>query len=119
MAVVASLSHYTVLFTLAALAFPHETLATHFTVFQDIAHTPYVALVGIVIVGFSSALGSFIGGAMNDVYIPVQDREVRNGSSTLIYQKRANAGIANQIMGVCDTLILGVVYNRSVQSASP
>ena len=63
MAVVASLSHYTVLFTLAALAFPHETLATHFTVFQDIAHTPYVALVGIVIVGFSSALGSFIGGA--------------------------------------------------------
>lgn len=36
MAVVASLSHYTVLFTLAALAFPHETLATHFTVFQDI-----------------------------------------------------------------------------------
>ena len=56
---------------------------------------------------------------INDVYIPVQDREVRNGSSTLIYQKRTNAGIANQIMGVCDTLILGVVYNRSVQSASP
>ena len=56
---------------------------------------------------------------MNDVYIPVQDREVRNGSSTLIYQKRTNAGIANQIMGVCDTLILGVVDNRSVQSASP
>ena len=58
-----SLSHYTLLFTLAALAFPHDTLLHHFTVFQDIAHTPYVALVGIVIVGFSSALGSFIGGA--------------------------------------------------------
>lgn len=58
-----SLLHYTLLFTLSALAFPHDTLLHHFTVFQDIAHTPYVALVGIVIVGFSSALGSFIGGA--------------------------------------------------------
>ena len=54
---------------------------------------------------------------MNNVYIPVQEQNVRKASSTIIYQKRFVAGIANQIMGVCDTLIMGLVNNRSIQSA--
>lgn len=54
---------------------------------------------------------------MNSVYIPTHRREVKNESSTLIYQKRANAGVANQIMGTCDVLLLGIVNNRSVQSS--
>lgn len=61
--VITSLSHYTLLFTLFAFSFTHDTLLNHETAFQDITGTPYVALVGIFIVGFSSALGSFIGGA--------------------------------------------------------
>ena len=52
---------------------------------------------------------------MNSVYIPTHRREVKEESSTLIYQKRANAGVANQIMGTCDVLLLGIVNNRSVQ----
>lgn len=63
MSVIASLSHYTLLFTLFAFTFTHDTLLEHDTVFQDIAGTPYIALIGISIVGFSAALGSFIGGA--------------------------------------------------------
>ena len=54
---------------------------------------------------------------MNSVYIPTHRREVKSESSTLIYQKRANAGVANQIMGTCDVLLLGIVNNRSVQSS--
>ena len=54
---------------------------------------------------------------MNSVYIPTHRREVKEESSTLIYQKRANAGVANQIMGTCDVLLLGIVNNRSVQSS--
>lgn len=61
--VIASLSHYSLLFTLFAFTFTHDTLLTHDTVFQDITGTPYIALIGITIVGFSAALGSFIGGA--------------------------------------------------------
>ena len=54
---------------------------------------------------------------MNSVYIPTHRREVKSEASTLIYQKRANAGVANQIMGTCDVLLLGIVNNRSVQSS--
>ena len=54
---------------------------------------------------------------MNSVYIPTHRREVESEASTLIYQKRANAGVANQIMGTCDVLLLGIVNNRSVQSS--
>ena len=53
---------------------------------------------------------------MNDVFLPLQERDMQNSTSRLIYQKRGNAGLANQIAGVCDTLVLGVVYNRVVQS---
>ena len=54
---------------------------------------------------------------MNSVYIPTHRREVKEESSTLIYQKRVYAGVANQIMGTCDVLLLGIVNNRSVQSS--
>ena len=53
---------------------------------------------------------------MNDVFLPLQERDMQNSTSRLIYQKHGNAGLANQISGVCDTLVLGVVYNRVVQS---
>ena len=61
--VCASFTHYALLFTLAAFAFPHSTLVGRDTVFQDVEFWPGIAVIGISIVGFSAALGSFIGGA--------------------------------------------------------
>ncbi|CBK21731.2 uncharacterized protein [Blastocystis hominis] len=58
-----SLTHYTLLYTLSAFVFTHDTLVQNTDVFQDVGFSPYIAVVGIFIVGFSSALGSFIGGA--------------------------------------------------------
>ena len=50
-------------YTLSAFVFTHDTLVQNTDVFQDVGFSPYIAVVGIFIVGFSSALGSFIGGA--------------------------------------------------------
>ena len=61
--VLTSLTHYTLLYTFSAFVFPHDTLVENKNVFQDIGFSPYIAVIGIFIVGFSAALGSFIGGA--------------------------------------------------------
>lgn len=55
--VCASFTHYALLFTLAAFAFPHSTLVGRDTVFQDVEFWPGIAVIGISIVGFSAALG--------------------------------------------------------------
>lgn len=63
LSVACSFAHYALLFTFAAFGFPHETLVGRDTVFQDAGFWPGIAVIGISIVGFSAALGSFIGGA--------------------------------------------------------
>ena len=46
------------------------------------------------------------------------DRRKPDYKKRLIFQKRQYAGIPNQIMGVCDVLLLGMVNDRLVQSTS-
>lgn len=54
---------------------------------------------------------------MNDVYIPIT-KEGKDciKEKHIIYQKRQSAGIAGQIIGVCDVLFLGMSHNRTVRS---
>lgn len=54
---------------------------------------------------------------MNDVYIPItkyQNDCIKD--KHIIYQKRRFAGVASQIVGVCDVLFLGMSHNRTVRS---
>ena len=56
---------------------------------------------------------------MNTVYAPKYENATEaDYKKRLIFQKRQYAGIPNQIMGVCDVLLLGMVNDRLVQSTS-
>ena len=56
---------------------------------------------------------------MNTVYAPKYENATEEDyKKRLIFQKRQYAGIPNQIMGVCDVLLLGMVNDRLVQSTS-
>lgn len=53
---------------------------------------------------------------MNTFYIPKIQNSVHNATDQIIYQKKGSTGIANQMFGVCDILLLGILNNRSIQS---
>ena len=53
---------------------------------------------------------------MNTVYLPGRMNADGNEQSTLIYQRKGAVGIATQLFSTCDTLLFGILQNRSVQS---
>ena len=53
---------------------------------------------------------------MNTVYLPGRMDTNANEQNTLIYQRKGTAGIATQLFSTCDTLLFGILQNRSVQS---
>ncbi len=55
---------------------------------------------------------------MNTYYLPFQKHSIHNATDQIIYQKKGSIGIATQLFGVCDILLLGIVNNRSIQSWS-
>ena len=53
---------------------------------------------------------------MNTVYLPGQMSRNGNAQNTLIYQRKGSVGVATQLFSTCDTLLFGILQNRSVQS---
>lgn len=53
---------------------------------------------------------------MNSYYIPLQQNNIHNTTDQIIYQKKGNVGIATQLFGVCDILLLGIINDRLIQS---
>lgn len=53
---------------------------------------------------------------MKNVYTPFHERNLRTSNTTIVYEKKGTTGMAGQLFGVCDSLLLGVLHNRSVQS---
>ena len=53
---------------------------------------------------------------MNTVYLPGRMSANENEQNTLIYQRKGSVGIATQLFSTCDTLLFGILQNRSVQS---
>lgn len=52
---------------------------------------------------------------MNKQYLPRFQQEMEITTNQIIYQKAGTVGIANQMYGVCDTLLLGILNNRLFQ----
>ena len=49
---------------------------------------------------------------MNDVYIPLTMNHSSDKDKMIIYAKRGTTGIAGQISGMCDVLLLGILNDR-------
>lgn len=52
---------------------------------------------------------------MNLNYLPRFEKEMAETQSQIIYQKAGNTGIVNQMYGVCDSLLLGILNDRLFQ----
>ena len=52
---------------------------------------------------------------MNLNYLPRFEKEMAVTQSQFIYQKAGSGGIANQMYGVCDSLLLGILNDRLFQ----
>ncbi|KAK8808607.1 hypothetical protein WA158_008508 [Blastocystis sp. Blastoise] len=63
-AVFASIAHYVVLFTSFAFCLNRDTLINNaYIPMQEVGFSPYIVMVGVIIVSISAGLGSFIGGS--------------------------------------------------------
>ena len=52
---------------------------------------------------------------MNLNYLPRFEKEMAETQSQIIYQKAGSIGIATQMYGVCDSLLLGILNDRLFQ----
>lgn len=52
---------------------------------------------------------------MNNVFIPHQQQHSLNTTTQIIYLKRGTTGIAGQMSGMCDVLLLAILNNRVFQ----
>ena len=52
---------------------------------------------------------------MNTKYRLIQLKRVSNPKRRIVYEKKGTTGMAGQMFGVCDTLLLGILHNRAVQ----
>ena len=53
---------------------------------------------------------------MQTVYTPFHKEHSKTVNMTLVYEKKGTTGMAGQLFGVCDTLLLGILHNRVVKS---
>ena len=53
---------------------------------------------------------------MNNEYCALQRNGTRRAEQLIVYQKKGTTGMAGQMAGVCDVLLLGVLHDRPVQS---
>ena len=54
---------------------------------------------------------------MNTEYQSIQQNGTRRSAQLIVYEKKGTTGMAGQIVGVCDALLLGILHDRPVQSA--
>lgn len=52
---------------------------------------------------------------MNEEYKPFYEQNVATTNKRIVYEKKGTTGMAGQLFGVCDTLLLGVLHQRVVQ----
>ena len=52
---------------------------------------------------------------MNTVFIPNQKKNILNQNKLIVYAKRGTTGIAGQMSGMCDVLLLAILNNRVFQ----
>lgn len=52
---------------------------------------------------------------MNTVFIPEQEQNVKNRKNVIVYMKRGTTGIAGQMSGMCDVLLLAILNRRAFQ----
>ena len=52
---------------------------------------------------------------MNTKYRLIQLKRVSNPKKRIVYEKKGTTGMAGQMFGVCDTLLLGILHSRAVQ----
>ena len=55
---------------------------------------------------------------MNNKYPTIQQNALKR-KRTIVYQKKGTTGMAGQITGVCDSLLLAIIHERPFQSTSP
>ena len=53
---------------------------------------------------------------MKDYYLPFLHANT-NASNPIVYVKKGTTGIAGQMRGVCDILLLGILHNRVIKSS--
>ena len=53
---------------------------------------------------------------MKTVYTPFHKANSKTVNMTIVYEKKGTTGMAGQLFGVCDSLLLGVLHNRVVKS---
>lgn len=53
---------------------------------------------------------------MNNEYYALQKNGTKKAEQLIVYQKKGTTGMAGQMAGVCDILLLGVLHDRPVQS---
>ena len=53
---------------------------------------------------------------MNTEYQRIQQNGTRLSTQLIVYEKKGTTGMAGQIVGVCDALLLGILHDRPVQS---
>ena len=53
---------------------------------------------------------------MNTKYKTIQRKRVSQPKHRIVYEKKGTTGMAGQMIGVCDTLLLGILHNRGIQS---
>ena len=54
---------------------------------------------------------------MNTEYQRIQQNGTHRSAQLIVYEKKGTTGMAGQIVGVCDALLLGILHDRPVQSA--
>ena len=66
------------------------------------------------ITGWISGSSQFIR-YMNTVFIPNQKKNILNQNKLIVYAKRGTTGIAGQMSGMCDVLLLAILNKRVFQ----
>ena len=56
---------------------------------------------------------------MNTKYKALQRKRVSQPKRRIVYEKKGTTGMAGQMIGVCDTLLLAILHDRAIQSGSP
>lgn len=55
---------------------------------------------------------------MNTKYKAIQRKRAFQPRRRIVYEKKGTTGMAGQMIGVCDTLLLAVLHDRAIQSRS-
>ena len=53
---------------------------------------------------------------MNTKYKSLQRKRVFQPRRRIVYEKKGTTGMAGQMIGVCDTLLLAILHDRAIQS---